>query len=209
MSLEPQRNTKNYESLQLTSLRGESEARLYSAKSSTKAIIWFGGVGGGWDTPAQGLYPEMSQRLTETNITSLRLRFRFPGQIEECVSDALAAVDFLTGQGHQKITIGGHSFGGAVAVLTAQLRNNIRGLIMLAAQSYRAETIGQIKQDCTSLFIHGMKDRILAFEASRHLHRLAKEPKEIHLLPEDGHNLDESHEKVHELVYSWILRTPT
>lgn len=56
------------------------------------AVIWVGGAGGGLGGPARDLYPAACQRLQPKNIAGLRLHYRYPNDLEECVLDVLLGV---------------------------------------------------------------------------------------------------------------------
>ena len=42
-------------------------------KDATKAVIYVGGVGGGWDSPARELYSKLASKLASNGINSLRI----------------------------------------------------------------------------------------------------------------------------------------
>ena len=75
------------------------ECRYYKAgftDSSKAAVIYVGGIGGGWDSPSKELYPRLSQKLAKENgINSLRIQFRFSTDLEESIVDVLAGLNFL------------------------------------------------------------------------------------------------------------------
>ena len=95
-------------------------ARYYkSCGTSKSAIIFIGGVAGGYDSPSNELYPRLCEDFIKPpfNISCLRIHFRFSRKIGECVYDVLTAVDFLKNhEGIDKIGIVGHSLGAAVAI---------------------------------------------------------------------------------------------
>ena len=113
-------NAKNgYIPIELITDRGEISCRFYKVDSNNLGVIWVGGTGGGWDSPAEGLYPDLSQKLKENNISSLRIRYRYPHDINESVCDVLAGVKFLENIGSSKIALVGHSLGGAIVIQAA------------------------------------------------------------------------------------------
>jgi len=60
------------------------------------AVIYVGGVGGGWDSPAKELYSKLSHKLAKDDgINSLRIRFRDSTDLEESILDVLAVLDSL------------------------------------------------------------------------------------------------------------------
>lgn len=57
------------------------ECRYYKAEftNSKAAVIYVGGVGGGWDNPSKKLYPRLSQKLAKENgINHYALDFVIP-----------------------------------------------------------------------------------------------------------------------------------
>jgi pimeloyl-ACP methyl ester carboxylesterase len=126
-----------------------TECRYYKTGfgGSKAAVVFVGGVGGGWDSPAKGLYPRLSQRLVKDHgISPLRIRFRHPTNLEECVIDVLAGIEFLT-RTERKASIGlvGHSFGGAVVISSAALSKDIvKTVVTLSTQSYGTGEISKL-----------------------------------------------------------------
>src|SRR4051812_19619018 len=72
-----------YRDLRLGTSRGTVHGRYYPAPAARDGVVWVGGAGGGWDSPALGLYPELCRELTADHIASLRVRFRMPSALEE------------------------------------------------------------------------------------------------------------------------------
>jgi thioesterase domain-containing protein len=94
-----------------------------------QAAIWVGGVGGDWDTPAQGLYPRLCQELTSEGIASLRVHYRYPTELVEAVLDVLAGITFLQDEGIESIALIGHSFGGAVVIQAAAQAEDVHTVV--------------------------------------------------------------------------------
>jgi dienelactone hydrolase len=198
---------ENFEPVSLTVRGGvATEGRFYPVAGTRKGAIWIGGVGGGWDTPARGLYPRLCAELrtSEAGIASLRVRFRRSTDLNSSVEDVLAGVDFLKGEGVEAIAIVGHSFGGAVAIRAAAQAESVRAVATLATQAYGGNLVDELGPRCAILFIHGMADHVLRPDSSRLLHALAREPKRLQLYPNADHGLDEVADEVHDLVVAWI-----
>jgi pimeloyl-ACP methyl ester carboxylesterase len=188
-----------------------TECRYYKTEfgESKAAVVFVGGAGGGWDSPAKGLYPRLSQRLVKDDgISALRIRFRYPTNLEECVIDVLAGTEFLT-QMEMKTSIGfvGHSFGGAVVISSAALSKDIvKTVVTLSTQSYGTEGISKLKENkCSILLIHGKRDEILSSYCSSYIYNKAKEPKQLILYDDAGHSLDEVADKVFHKVQKWVV----
>ena len=86
---------QGYYAVRLLTSRGQIDCRYYPITNAQQAAIWVGGVGGGWDTPARGLYPQLCEELMQDAIASLRIRYRYPTLLEESVLDVLAGLIYL------------------------------------------------------------------------------------------------------------------
>jgi pimeloyl-ACP methyl ester carboxylesterase len=172
------------------------------------AVILVGGVGGGWDSPAKRLYNRLSQKLAKDDeMSTLRIRFRYPANLEECVVDVLAGVEFLT-LAERKASIGlvGHSFGGAVVISSATYAKDfVKTVVTLATQSYGIEGISKLKENGWSiLLLHGNNDAVLPSCCSSYVYNKAKEPKQLVLYDNTSHSLDEVADKVFHKVHKWL-----
>lgn len=200
---------QDYVDVTVETNHGDVATRYYPAPGAHVGVIWVGGVGGGWDTPAGGLYPRLGGALSAEGICSLRVRFRDPRDLHEAVLDVLAGIRFLESEGVEAVALVGHSFGGAVVVQAADASPRVRTVITLAAQSYGADAVSRLGPRCSLLFIHGAQDPILPTECSRYLHALAHEPKRLVLMEEGDHVLDSVADAVTLEVRSWIRQELT
>ncbi|PWC33108.1 dienelactone hydrolase family protein [Azospirillum sp. TSO35-2] len=199
-------DAEGFQPLSLETDRGPIEARYYPAAGANLAALWVGGVGGGFDTPARGLYPRLCADLTTDGVASLRLRFRDPRDLEEAVYDVLCGLSFLGRQGIHHVALIGHSFGGAVVIqAAASNRGAVCTVITLATQGYGTEPVHDLS--CPILLIHGEADEILPPSCSIHVHRKAHDPKKLVLVPGTGHALDEAAEAVCREVRDWLGAT--
>jgi pimeloyl-ACP methyl ester carboxylesterase len=127
-----------YDLIKLDTERGELLCRYYSSPypqhHASVAVVYVTGVGGGWGTPAGGLYPRLCGSLARIAIDGLRIRYRHPTDLLESVFDTLAGITFLK-DNHRKKSIGlvGHSFGGAVVVQAATAAPDIVSTIVTLA----------------------------------------------------------------------------
>ena len=190
----------------LDTSRGSVACRYYPAAGSHRAAVWVGGVGGGWDTPARGLYPRLCADLVHEGIASLRVRFRHPTILEEAVLDVLAGLSYLEAEGIAKVALTGHSFGGAVVIQAAAASPLVRTVVALATQSYGTDVVRDLAPRCAVLLIHGTHDQVLAPINAELVYRLAGEPKQVVLLEGAGHVLDEAAQEVYRSTRAWILR---
>lgn len=199
-------NARNiYIPVRLITDKGEISCRFYRVDNNNSGVIWVGGIGGDWDSPAEGLYPNLSQKLKEDNISSLRIRYRYPQNIEESVYDVLAGINFLENMGISKIALVGHSLGGSTVIQAAALSNSVKTVVTLATQSYGADSVSLIPENSSILLLHGSDDPVLPSYCSEHVYNIAHDPKKMINLAGNGHCLDESSQKVHQIVYDWII----
>ena len=214
---------ENYYPVRLTTSSGYVNCRYYPVDQATQGVIWVGGVGGGWDTPAQGLYPQLAlelhqeamqrglgglphERLHQEAIASLRVRYRYSTQLKEAVLDVLAGISYLLDQGITKIALVGHSFGGAVVIQAAAKAQAVRTVVTLATQVHGTKPVPQLATRCSLLLLHGEDDPVLSPECSQRVYNLALEPKHLILYPGANHGLDEVAQEVHRVVREWIVK---
>jgi hypothetical protein len=191
--------------LRMMTSRGEIAGRHYAVPGAREAAVWVGGAGGGWDTPAHGLYPRLCDDLRGQGIASLRLRFRRPNDLSESVVDVLAGVAFLQSEGIEAVALVGHSFGGAVVIRAAARAPAVRTVVTLATQGYGTDPVERLGSRCSILLVHGAADKVLPAACSENVFRRAKEPKRMHLLPGVNHGLDEAADEVGRMVREWVL----
>lgn len=208
----------HFHPVRLETDRGPVEAHYYpaggpgggSVPGAGRGAVWVGGVGGGFDTPARGLYPRLCAELAGDGIAGLRIRFRNPRELEEAGHDVLCGLNFLASQGIRHAALTGHSFGGA-AVIQAAARaeaatpGTVRTVVTLATQGYGAEPVQDLT--CPILLIHGEADEVLTPMCSIHVHRMARGEKKLVLMPGAGHCLDETAEAVCREVRDWVKQT--
>ena len=194
--------------LKLQTDRGDIDARYHPAGAGTAAakelgVVWVGGAGGGLDGPARGLYPAASEQLQQRGIASLRLHYRRPNELRDCVLDTLAGVAFLAREGVTRVAVVGHSFGGAVVISAGASSPHIKAVVPMSSQTYGTELTPAVAPR-PMLLIHGTNDDVLPDRCSRQIYAAAGEPKELKLYPGAGHGLDEVRQEVLDLLVRWI-----
>jgi pimeloyl-ACP methyl ester carboxylesterase len=188
----------------IVTTRGPIPVVLHAAPEKGRAALCVSGAMGGFDGPAM-LYPRLGLKMPRDNITIARLDYRSPGEFGECLVDAMAALTFLGGIGHERVALLGHSFGGAVAINAGTLSPIVTTVVALSSQLAGAHVAGELASK-PLLLIHGNADTILSHESSQALYDRASEPKTLKILPGVGHRLSEAADEVFDLVSEWILK---
>lgn len=194
-----------YQPVTLSTGRGEVRCRLYAADAADRGVVWIGGVGGGWDTPARNLYPRLAAELTGEDVTSLRIRFRDSHDLNEAVFDVLSGFKYLETLGMQRLGVVGHSFGGAVAIRAAAAEAAVKAVVTLASQGYGAGPAAALGPRAALLSIHGKDDEVLAPESSDYIQKVARDPKRLVIFSGARHALDEVSDRVHRETRDWLL----
>ncbi|HTE19114.1 MAG TPA: alpha/beta hydrolase [Armatimonadota bacterium] len=183
--------------------RGDVAARYHPAPDSLIGVVWVGGAGGGLDGPAHGLYPEACRRLQGSGVAGLRLHYRLPNHLENCVLDTLLGVEFLASEGIERVGLVGHSFGGAVVISAGANSERVKAVVPMSTQTYGAGLAPEVAPR-PMLLIHGTADEVLPDTCSRRVYEHAGEPKELVLYPGARHGLDEAREEILELLERWL-----
>ena len=186
--------------------RGEFRGIIHRADGADHAVIWVCGARGGFGGPGPGTYARLAEWLTEQGITSLRLDYRFPNDLLECVLDLLAGVTYCKESGYGPVVVVGHSFGGAVVIAAGAASAHIKGVVSLSPQTYGAGMVGQLAPR-KLLVAHGKADTRLPFSCALQIYEWAKEPKELVLFEGAEHRLEECREELGTLLSAWIPAT--
>ena len=170
-----------------------------------KAIIFVWGARGGFDGPAGGIYARLAEDL-KYQFTSIRIDYRLPNVIHECVLDTIAGLYFLSVTGHTDVALVGHSFGGAVVILTGSLSPMVKAVAALSSQTGGLpirERYGLSPRPL--LLAHGGADTRLPPSCSEQIYEWASEPKEKVIFPGAEHGLVECQEELDALLKDWLL----
>lgn len=183
--------------------RGDIPAILHAAPESQRAVIWVCGARGGFCGPASGMYADLSQEFTGSGITSLRMDYRHPNEIQECALDLLAGINFLRAMEYGPVVVVGHSFGGAVVIAAATFSDHVAGVVSLSPQTYGAQGAGMLSPT-PLLVVHGKADTRLPFSCAVAIHDWAKDPRQLVLYEGAEHRLDECRAELMDLLRAWI-----
>ena len=191
------------EGLLIRTNRGDIPAIVHTAPDSTRAVVWVCGARGGFGGPASGLYAQLAEEFKGEGITSLRMDYRQPNQIQECALDLVAGVHFLRATGYAPAVVVGHSFGGAVVIAAGSVSDNISAVVSLSPQTYGAQGAGMLSPK-PLLVVHGKADTRLPFSCAVAIHDWAKDPRELVLYEGAEHRLDECRDELADLLRRWI-----
>ena len=141
------------EGLLIRTNRGDIPGVLHAAPESSRAVVWVCGARGGFGGPASGLYAQLAQEFTEAGITSLRMDYRYPNNIQECALDLVAGAGFLRATGYGPAVVVGHSFVSG-RHRRGLVSDNIGAVVSLSPQTYGAQGAGLLSPK-PLLVVHG------------------------------------------------------
>ena len=170
---------------------------------TSKAIVFVWGARGGFDGPAGGIYGRLAEDLKYL-VTSIRIDYRLPNVITECVLDTMAGLSFLSATGHTEVALVGHSFGGAVVIAAAPFSPMVKAVVALSSQTYGASNAGAVSPR-PLLLAHGGADTRLPPNCSEQIYEWANEPKELVIYPGAEHGLVECQDEIDELLKDWLI----
>ena len=187
----------------LETTRGSIEGLLRPSEGHDGCAIYLSGALGGVQGPAGGIYERLSRELVTVGVTSLRLNYREPGELVECVLDALAGCSFLKGIGAARAVLVGTSFGGAVAIRAGGLATLVSAVAALAPQRAGTEQVQILGKPL--LLVHGDEDTVIDRASSDDNLARAHEPKQLAVLEGTGHALEERAGEVQELLTAFVV----
>ena len=202
MILEPEEPENLHQTIEVSTPRGTVRGVLYPVEGARGAVVMVGGAGGDITGPA-GIYEELATRLQADGATALRLEYRTPNHLDECVYDLLANIEALSQRGMERVTLVGWSFGGAVVIRAGAASDDVIGVATVASQTYGAGAVGELAPEKSLLLMHGTADGVLPYELSQYLYAQAGEPKELVLYPDDGHGVERHRPEMLEKLHSW------
>jgi hypothetical protein len=106
-------------------------------------------------------------------------------------------------QGHERIALVGHSFGGAVVISAGALSEEVVAVAALSSQTYGTRMAAELSPR-SLLLMHGTADEILPDRCSRDIYERAREPKQIRLYEGCRHGLDECRPQIDNDLRDWL-----
>jgi dienelactone hydrolase len=168
-------------------------------------VVMVGGAEGGVLGPS-GIYEDLAERMHEQSLAALRLQYRRPNFLAECVQDTLAGVDLLVEHGITRVVLVGWSFGGAVVITAGAGSQPVVGVATVASQLYGTELVSQLAPR-RLLFIHGTADPVLSDRCSRQLYAQARPPKALVLFEHDDHGIERHRAQLLRTLDEWCTAT--
>ena len=202
----PPREGERGEGVMLRTDRGNTPAIMHAFPEAQPAVLWVCGARGGFVGPGQGTYTRLAEELRQEQIASLRLSYRYPNVLHECILDVLAGVTYLQHRGAAPVVLVGHSFGGAVVIAAGVVHPHVAGVVALAPQTYGAQMAGQLAPR-PLLVVHGKADTRLPYACGVQIYDWAQEPKQLVLYDGAEHRLDECAAALEQLLTQWIPTT--
>lgn len=158
---------------------------------------------GGVLGPAHGLFHDLGCELARRGLGAIRVGYRQPNQLDECVLDMAAAADLAARSGAERFLTMGHSFGGAVAIGAAvALADRLAGVVTLATQSAGCE-MAELLTGVPMVLFHGDLDPILPVMCSEVVGAIAGDA-EVVVLAGAGHVLEEAADELRARLYEWV-----
>lgn len=185
--------------------RGSIFSLFHPTATLDSAVVWVWGARGGVSGPAGGIFTKLSEELAKEGVASLRVDYRVPNHLPECVLDTLAAVALLEGVGFKRVALVGHSFGGAVVITAAQFSPLVKAVVGLSSQNAGAEGVASLSPR-PLLLVHGMEDSTIPPRSTQAIYDEAKEPKEVKWYEGAGHGLGECKDQLHDLLKTWLIK---
>jgi pimeloyl-ACP methyl ester carboxylesterase len=134
-------------------------------------------------------------------------------ELQKFVDDARGAINFVRGQGAEKIILVGASLGG-LASATLAVESGASGLVVVASPpgipdwGFEVDP-ANLDTDIPKLFITAESDSTVPASQTRQLHDLAAQPKELQVYPGSAHGTDlfqtESGEAMQQRILQFIL----
>jgi pimeloyl-ACP methyl ester carboxylesterase len=188
--------------VEIYTLRGLLTLLWHGPRDTDRVVITVGGGMGSLLGPAGGIYHHLGEDFAADGIATIRVGYRRPNHLPDCVHDVAAAADLAVQGGAKGVVTVGHSFGGAVAIQAAIAFGALaKGVVTLATQSAGCEEAEQL--GAPLLLCHGMRDEILPPQTSEVVQMLAGHG-ELRFFPEAGHLLEEARAELRALLTEWI-----
>ena len=191
------------EGLMFSTDQGNLRGILHEAPGAHQGVVFVCGARGGFGGPGSGMYSRLAETLRSRGITSLRLDYRFPNELVDCVLDLMVGIGYFQNTGHGPVVLVGHSFGGATVIAAGASSQHVCGVVSLSPQTYGAN-MARFLAPRRLLVVHGKADTRLPYSCGVQIHEWARDPKELVLYEGAEHRLDECRDELETLLEQWI-----
>jgi dipeptidyl aminopeptidase/acylaminoacyl peptidase len=180
----------------------------YQTQQNTAAIL-LSGAGGGVVGPSS-IYLSMADKLSsfQHGLPVLRMDYRIPARNKYCVTDVLAAMEYLGAQYNvSRFVLVGWSFGGAPVFTVGGQDSRVVGCATIASQTAETEGIRAVgKRGVPVLLLHGTGDRTLSPQCSERLYDMygATGQRKIHYFEGDDHALTRNSAEAEKMLCEFI-----
>ncbi|KAK3698048.1 hypothetical protein LTR37_017164 [Vermiconidia calcicola] len=188
--------------------REQSEGR-----EKTGAIL-LSGAGGGVVGPSS-IYLSIADKVAslKRGLPVLRLDYRYPARNQYCVSDVVAAMDYMqNGFAVSRFVLVGWSFGGAPVFTVGGQDNRVVGCATVASQTADTGGIREVATKSTPvLLLHGLSDRTLSASCSESLDEKYRRytrggQSQLQLFEGDDHALTKNSLTAEEMICDFIMK---
>lgn len=206
LAIQEVRVTEDFAHVEIYTRGGLLTLLWHGDRDAERVVVMVGGAMGGVLGPSDGAYHDLGVAFANDHgIGTIRVGYRQPNQLEECILDVAAACDLAARAGAERFVTVGHSFGGAVALGAGiALPAHVVGVVTLATQSAGCEQ-AELLHPRPILLIHGDRDEILPVMCSEVVSELAGGG-ELVVLRGAGHLLNQGDARriVREKLLAWI-----
>lgn len=176
---------------------------------SRYGFVFVTGIDGGYLEPVEdetnGIYGRVADWAIMRGTESIFVKYRYPGNLEESVEDALSGAAYLKQRGATQFVVMGWSFGGAVMIHTSIALENVLLSVGFSPQAQYTESVVEFSNQKLLLF-HSYDDENVPYDASPDILSRAPEGIEKLLVSLNGasHNLRGTQAEIDPVVFEWI-----
>lgn len=181
---------------------GLIETRWYAAAGATSAAVFFGDTGGGFDSPADGLFDRLAERVQGAGAGALRVQYRRPTDPVAIGLDGLVSCFMLQRLEVARIVVVGWGLGAMAALQAASLFPTVTAVALLAPYGVAQGAASRLGRPLA--IWHGTSDALAPTDLTRALLERADDPKRVRYVPEAGHDLVVGAEALETELAAWL-----
>ena len=188
----------------LDTSNGILETRWYEVPQAQAAILWLGDTGGGFDSPANGLFDRLAESFKDQGVASLRVQYRKPADATQNGLDALVSAFMLQRLEVARLVVVAWGVGALGALEATRGFETVAAVALLAPYGLKPGAAAGLGRPL--LVLHGTADRVAPTQGARDLLAQAEEPKRIVYYPEADHGLQTVAAEVEADLAAWLAR---